>query len=196
MQERQVTLADETFELEDPFWVLATQNPIEQEGVYALPEAQLDRFCMMLKVTYPPEADEIQMLRAGADRVTLEPHLVPGDVPVIRNFIRDEVYVDDGIRAYVVRLGRATRHPENAGRPALRELLTLGVSPRGCQHVLAIARTAAFLHHGRSYVLPADVKEVFADVARHRVVRSIQAEAQQVSTDEILGELLAAVPLP
>ena len=195
MQERQVTLADQTFELEDPFWVLATQNPIEQEGVYTLPEAQLDRFSMMLRVSYPPEAAEIQMLRAAAERVSLERHLVPGDVPRIRDFIRDEVYVDESIHAYVVRLGRATRSPETAGRPALRELLTLGISPRACQHVLAIARTAAFLRHGRSYVLPGDVKEAFADVARHRVVRSIQAEAQRVGADEILGELLAAVPL-
>jgi MoxR-like ATPase len=195
MQERQVTLADQTFELEDPFWVLATQNPVEQEGVYTLPEAQLDRFCMMLRVTYPPEADEIQMLRTAAERVALERHLVPGDVPLIRDFIRSAVHVDDGIRQYVVRLGRATRSPETAGRPALGELLTLGISPRACQHVLAMARTSAFLRHGRTYVLPGDVKEVFADVGRHRVVRSIQAEAQRVGADEILGELLAAVPL-
>jgi MoxR-like ATPase len=196
MQERQVTLADHTFELEDPFWVLATQNPVEQEGVYTLPEAQLDRFSMMLKVGYPPQADEIEMLRIGADRVSLRRDLARGDVPLIRDFIRDEVYVDDAIREYIVRLGHATRRPEDVDRPVLRELLILGISPRACQHVLAIARTAAFLRHGRSYVLPGDVKEVFVDVARHRVVRSIRAEAEKIGTDEILSELLAAVPLP
>jgi MoxR-like ATPase len=196
MQERQVTLAEQTFELEDPFWVLATQNPVEQEGVYTLPEAQLDRFSMMLKVTYPPEADEVEMLRTGTDRVRLQRHLAPGDVPRIRDFIRDEVYVDDGIRQYIVRLARATRHPEEVGRPVVRELLTLGISPRACQHVLAVARTAAFLLHGRSYVLPGDVKKVFPDVAGHRVLRSIRAEADSISTHEILGELLTAVPLP
>jgi MoxR-like ATPase len=195
MQERQVTVADHTFELEDPFWVLATQNPVEQEGVYTLPEAQLDRFTMMLRVTYPTQADEIEMLRVGAERVNVRRCLSRGDVPLIRDFIRDEVYVDTDIRAYIVRLGRATRHPEAVGRPSLRELLMLGISPRACQHVLAVARTAAFLHHGRSYVLPGDVKEVFVDVARHRVLRSIRAEAEKIETDEILSELLAAVPL-
>jgi MoxR-like ATPase len=196
MQERQVTLAEHTFELEDPFWVLATQNPVEQEGVYTLPEAQLDRFSMMLKVTYPSESDEIEMLRTGVDRVSLQRYLAPGDVPLIRDFIRDEVYVDAGIHAYIVRLGRATRRPEDVGCPALQQLLMFGISPRACQHVLAIARTAAFLRHGRTYVLPGDVKEVFVDVARHRIVRSIRAEAERIDADEILSELLAAVPLP
>ena len=196
MQERQVTLAEQTFELEDPFWVLATQNPVEQEGVYTLPEAQLDRFSMMLKVTYPSEADEIEMLRTGSDRVKLQRCLEPDDVPRIRDFICNEVYVDDAIREYIVRLGHATRRPEDVGRPALRQLLTLGISPRACQHVLAVARTAAFLLHGRRYVLPGDVKEVFADVAGHRVLRSIRAEAESIGTDEILGELLTAVQLP
>jgi MoxR-like ATPase len=195
MQERQVTLADHTFELEDPFWVLATQNPVEQEGVYTLPEAQLDRFSVMLKVGYPPQADEIDMLRIGTSRVTLQRCLAPGEVPVIRDFIRDEVYVDESIRSYIVRLGHATRRPADVDRPALGQLLVLGISPRACQHVLAMARTAAFLRHGRSYVLPGDVKEVFVDVARHRVVRSIRAEAERIDTDEILTELLAAVPL-
>jgi MoxR-like ATPase len=196
MQERQVTLAEHTFELDDPFWVLATQNPVEQEGVYTLPEAQLDRFSMMLKVTYPSERDEVEMLRTGTDRVSLQPFLAPGDVPRIRDFIRDEVYVDAAIHAYIVRLARATRHPEEAGRPALRDLLMFGISPRACQHVLAIARTTAFLHHGRTYVLPGDVKEVFVDVVRHRIVRSLRAEAERVDADEILNQLLAAVPLP
>jgi MoxR-like ATPase len=195
MQERQVTLADHTFELEDPFWVLATQNPVEQEGVYTLPEAQLDRFSVMLKVSYPPQADELEMLRIGSARTTLQRCLAPGDVPRIRDFIRDEVYVDDAIRSYIVRLAHATRKPADVDRPALAQLLVLGISPRACQHVLAMARTAAFLHHGRSYVLPGDVKEVFVDVARHRVVRSIRAEAERIDTDEILSELLAAVPL-
>ena len=195
MQERQVTLADHTFELDDPFWVLATQNPVEQEGVYTLPEAQLDRFSVMLKVGYPPQADEIDMLRIATSRPTLQRCLAPGEVPVIRDFIRDEVYVDESIRSYIVRLGHATRRPSDVDRPALAQLLVLGISPRACQHVLAMARTAAFLRHGRSYVLPGDVKEVFIDVARHRVVRSIRAEAERIDTDEILTELLSAVPL-
>src|SRR5499433_2343412 len=103
MQERQVTIGETTYALEEPFWVLATQNPVEQEGVYTLPEAQLDRFSMMLRVGYPPQADEVDMLRIGADRVSLRRCLAPGDVPLIRDFIRDEVYIDDGIREYIVR---------------------------------------------------------------------------------------------
>jgi len=195
MQERQVTLAEHTFELPDPFWVLATQNPVEQEGVYPLPEAQLDRFSMMLKVGYPTETDEIRMLAIGAERVSVTHCLAPDDVLRIRDFIRDEVHVEGAIHEYIVRLARATREPEAAGRAALRHLLLLGISPRACQHVLALARTAAFLRHGRTYVLPTDVKEVFLDVARHRVVRTIRAEADRVETDEILRELLAAVPI-
>ena len=151
MQERQVTLSDTTFPLEDPFWVLATQNPVEQEGVYPLPEAQLDRFSMMVRVDYPME--------------------------------------------YIVRLGRATRAPAEAGRGDLGELLTLGVSPRSYQHVLALTRVTAFLH-GRAYVLPEDVKEIYCDASRHRIARTVRAQAENIDADQILGELLQAVPIP
>src|SRR5438270_10695926 len=111
MQERQVTLADTTFALEDPFWVLATQNPVEQEGVYALPEAQLDRFSMMLRVDYPSAAEEVAMLHLRPSDQRVEPQLSPSDVTRLRAFIRDAVYVDDKIMEYIVRLGRATRAP-------------------------------------------------------------------------------------
>src|SRR5206468_4521108 len=120
----------------------------------------------------------------------------PGNVTQIRDFIRQNVYVDDRIREYIVRLGHATRHPEDVGRSDLRELLVLGISPRSYQHLLALARTTAFLHHGRTYVLPDDVKEVFPDAARHRIVRSIRAQAEAIDADVILGEILAAVPFP
>jgi MoxR-like ATPase len=194
MQERQVTLADHTFSLEDPFWVLATQNPVEQEGVYPLPEAQLDRFSMMLRVGYPRPAEELQMLRTGFEHIELRVSLAPADVPRIRDFIRNHVYVDDRIRDYIVRLGNATRHPEDIGRPALRELLVLGLSPRSYQHVLALARTIAFLKHGREYVLPEDVKDILPDAARHRLVRTIRAQAEAVDADVILADILEAVP--
>ena len=196
MQERQVTLADRTFQLDDPFWVLATQNPVEQEGVYALPEAQLDRFSMMLRVAYPPPAEELKMLRTGFEGIELRKCLAPSDVGRIRDFIRENVYVDDRVREYIVRLGHATRRPEDVGRADLRELLVLGISPRSYQHLLALARTTAFLHHGRTYVLPDDVKEVFPDVARHRIMRSIRAQAEAVDADVILGEVLGTVAFP
>jgi MoxR-like ATPase len=194
MQERQVTLADTTFPLADPFWVLATQNPVEQEGVYSLPEAQLDRFCMMLRVGYPSPEEEVQMLRQRFLRLDLERRLTPSRVTAIRELVRDTAHVDEKIMEYVVRLGRATRAPEAAGLPHLRQMVVLGLSPRSYQHVLALARVNAFLH-GREYVLPGDVKEVFPDAARHRIGRSVRAEAEGVDTDTIVGQIVDAVPI-
>jgi MoxR-like ATPase len=195
MQERQVTLADTTYRLDDPFWVLATQNPVEQEGVYVLPEAQLDRFSMMLRVEYPTPADELQMLRVSTRRVELEERIATSDVVRIREFIKDVVHVDDRAREYIVRLGWATRDPGRFGRPALRELVTLGISPRSYQHILALARVTAFLA-GRTYVRPGDLQTVLADAIRHRIVRSVRAEAENVSADTIVAEILSAVPIP
>jgi MoxR-like ATPase len=195
MQERQVTLSDTTFPLEDPFWVLATQNPIEQEGVYALPEAQLDRFSMMLRVGYPSPDEEVRMLHVRLADITVERRVSPADVLLLREFIRDAVFVDDKIMDYIVRLGRATRAPQDVGCAHLREMLVLGISPRSYQHVLALARVTAFLH-ARTYVLPGDVKEIFCDAARHRIARSIRAQAENVDADVILHDLLRAVPIP
>src|SRR5438094_380017 len=195
MQERQVTLADTTFPLEDPFWVLATQNPVEQEGVYALPEAQLDRFSMMLRVDYPSAAEEVAMLHARMTEQTIVPRVSPADVARLRAFVRDAVYVDDKIMEYIVRLGRATRAPGEVGRGDLRELLMLGMSPRSYQHVLALARVTAFLH-GRTYVLPEDIKHIYCDASRHLRPRTGRPQADNVDADHILHELLAAVPIP
>jgi len=195
MQERQVTLADTTFPLEDPFWVLATQNPVEQEGVYSLPEAQLDRFSMMVRVGYPDQHDEVRMLRARVSDQTIEHRVTPRDVTFLRGFIRDTVFVDEKVVQYIVRLGRATRSPAEVGRANLTELLILGMSPRSYQHVLALACVTAFLH-GRSHVLPADVKEIYCDAARHRIARSVRAQAENIDSDEILADLLRAVPIP
>jgi len=195
MQERQVTLADTTFPLDDPFWVLATQNPVEQEGVYALPEAQLDRFSMMLRVDYPTAAEEVAMLQARLTEQRIEARVTPADVSRLRDFIRDAVYVDDRIMEYIVRLGRATRTPADVGRAHLRELLLLGVSPRSYQHVLALARVTAFLH-GRAWVLPEDIKEIYCDASRHRIARTVRAQAENIDADEILHELMRAVAVP
>jgi MoxR-like ATPase len=195
MQERQVTLADTTFPLDDPFWVLATQNPVEQEGVYTLPEAQLDRFSMMLRVGYPSEGEEVQMLQTRLSQATINRRVGPADVSVLREFIVDTVYVDGKILEYIVRLGRATRDPGSVGRTELREMLLLGISPRSYQHLLALARVNAFMH-GRTWALPGDVKEVFVDATRHRIARTVRAQAENVSADAILDELLAAVPIP
>jgi len=195
MQERQVTLADTTFPLDDPFWVLATQNPVEQEGVYTLPEAQLDRFSMMLRVGYPSQGEEVQMLQTRLSQATINRRVSTADVNVLREFIVDTVYVDEKILQYIVRLGRATRDPESVGRTELREMLMLGISPRSYQHLLALARVNAFMH-GRTWALPGDVKEIFLDATRHRIARTVRAQAENVSADAILDELLAAVPIP
>jgi len=194
MQERQVTLAERTFPLEDPFWVLATENPIEQEGVYALPEAQLDRFSMMLRVDYPSPEHERAMLRVRESDPAVRPRIGPSDVVRLRAFIRDAVYVDDHLIDYIVRLGRATRHPEDAGRADLTEMLVAGISPRSYQHVLALARVTAFMH-GRGFVRPSDVQEIFLDAARHRVMRSLRAEAENVTADAVLAGIVGGVAL-
>ena len=195
MQERQVTLAETTYRLDDPFWVLATQNPIEQEGVYSLPEAQLDRFSLMVRVDYPSADDEVRML--AVDKVRPEPArlIAPAEVVDVRDMIRRRVHVDDLIREYIVRLGRATRTPGAVGRPALAEMITAGISPRSYQHILALARVNAFLE-GRAYVLPADVKTIFPEAARHRIVRTLRAQAEAVSADALVAEVVAAVPIP
>ncbi len=195
MQERQVTLSDTTFPLDDPFWVLATQNPVEQEGVYPLPEAQLDRFSMMLRVDYPSAAEELAMLHVRMTEQHIEQRVSPADVTRLRALIRDTVHVDDKIMEYIVRLGRATRAPGEVGRGDLQELLTLGVSPRSYQHVLALTRVTAFLH-GRTYALPQDVKAIYCDASRHRIARTVRAQAENIDADQILGELLQAVPIP
>ena len=195
MQERQVTLAETTYRLDDPFWVLATQNPVEQEGVYVLPEAQLDRFSMMLRVEYPTPADEMRMLRNTNRRVELERRITLADVVQIRELIVEAVHIDDRIREYIIRLGWATRDPGRFGRPALQEMLTLGISPRSYQHIVALVRVTAFLH-GRTYVRPGDVQEILCDAIRHRLVRSVRADAEHVRADAIVEEILEAVPIP
>ena len=195
MQERQVTLADVTYPLADPFWVLATQNPVEQEGVYTLPEAQLDRFSMMLRVGYPSAQEEVQMLRRRLGQTAVEPKISPAEVVQLREFICRTVHVDDRIGDYVVRVGRATREPAQVGCAHLQELILLGISPRSYQHMLALARVTAFLH-GRNYILPDDVKEIVCDAARHRIIRTVRAQAENVNVDEILLELIKAVPIP
>ena len=194
MQERQVTLGESTYKLDDPFWVLATQNPVEQEGVYILPEAQKDRFSMMLKVEYPDHEDELRMLRADIGQIELKPLFEPTAVVEIRELIRN-TYVDERLREYVVRLGRATRDPKDFGLEKISEAVTVGISPRAYHHVLSLAKTVAFFHE-RDHVLPSDVKEIVPPALRHRIIRSVQAEAARLSTDDILADILEQIPIP
>ena len=194
MQERQVTIGENTYTLEDPFWVLATQNPVEQEGVFSLPEAQLDRFAMMVRVHYPTPESEFQILLARLEDTQVSSVADPQAVVLIRQMVA-QVHVDDKVRRYIVSLGQATRNSRPDSLPIVREMVLHGASPRSYQHLLAMSRTVAFFR-GRDYVLPSDVKFIATDVFHHRLVRTIRAEVENVSTDEIVGEVLRHTPIP
>ena len=197
MQERQVTLAGETRRLPAPFLVLATQNPIENEGTYTLPEAQVDRFMLKLVIDYPsPEEERAivqRMARTGAKPAASEV-ASPEDVLRARALL-DEVYVDEKLVTYVVDLVGATRRPAEVGRADLALLVQHGASPRASIALTQAARAEAFLG-GRGFALPEDVKRVAKGVLRHRVITSFEAEAEGVSSDELLDALLDVVPIP
>jgi len=194
MQERQVTIGETTYALEDPFWVLATQNPVEQEGVFSLPEAQLDRFCMMVRVNYPSPESEYQMLSASLEKTRLESVADPRAVLLIRQLV-GQVYVDDKIRRYIVAIGQNTRNTRADALPIVKEMVMHGASPRSYNHLLAMCRAVAFFR-GRDYVLPSDVKYIATDVLHHRIVRTIRAEVENVGSDEIVAEVLRHTAIP
>ncbi|MBI4460450.1 MAG: MoxR family ATPase, partial [Acidobacteria bacterium] len=179
---------------DDPFWVLATQNPVEQEGVFTLPEAQLDRFAMMIRVHYPTSDNEFKMLSTRLENIQVRAVADPHAVVRIRQLV-SEVHVDDKVRRYIVAIGRATRDSRPDTLPIVREMVLHGASPRSYQHLLAMSRAVAFFR-GRDYVLPSDVKYIAVDVMHHRLVRSIRAEVENVSTDEVVAEVLRHTPIP
>jgi MoxR-like ATPase len=196
MQERQVTIGDETFPLPKPFMVLATQNPIEQEGTYPLPEAQVDRFMMKLVVKYPGVREERQILdrmaRTSTD-LSVEAVLTPEQISQAREVI-DAIHVDERIRDYVVNLIVATRDPENFGVP-VGDLIEFGASPRATIALLLVSKARAFMD-GRGYVVPQDIKDSAHDVLRHRLGLTYEAEAEEKSTDDVITTLLDHVPVP
>jgi MoxR-like ATPase len=194
MQERQVTIGETTYQLDEPFWVLATQNPVEQEGVYALPEAQVDRFSLKVKVDYPSHADEAAMLARNLSEIAVNSIMTPSDVIRFRKHIA-RTFVSDSIREYVIRIVRATRNSLPTSLPVVTEMVLHGASPRAAQHLLALSRTTAFFA-GREYVLPADVKRIAPDALRHRLIRTVRAEAENIAPDEIVDEILRKVPIP
>jgi len=197
MQERQVTIGDETFPLPDPFLVLATQNPIEQEGTYPLPEAQVDRFLFKVLVGYPDRAVERRILDlhgSSRARAPLTPVVTTEDVRRLRE-LTDRIYVDEKIKTYVVELVHATREPGEHGLERRAPLLEFGASPRATLSLVRGARAAAFLS-GRGYVTPQDVKDVAPEGLRHRLVLTYEAEARQTSADDVVQQILAEVPVP
>jgi MoxR-like ATPase len=196
MQERQVTIGDATYPLEDPFLVLATQNPIEQEGTYPLPEAQVDRFMMKLKVGYPSRDEEKEIMDRYAKGVEpeIEAVVTPKTILAARQTVRD-IYMDAKITQYIVDVVFATRDPSAAGLKDLRALIAYGASPRASLCLAAAARANAFLRH-RGYVTPEDVRVVGPDVLRHRVLLTYEAEAENVTSDEVVRKVFDSVEVP
>ena len=196
MQERQVTIGDETFLLEDPFLVLATQNPIEQEGTYPLPEAQTDRFLLKLRVGYPNKVEEKQIV----DRMTSgnDPQAQPVVDPeaILRaRALCNRVYVDEKLKDYIINLVFATRFPKEHNLADLEPLLRYGASPRASIYLLTAARAMAFLRR-RGFVIPEDIKELAPDVLRHRIILSYEAEAEELTTDDIVKRVIEGVEVP
>ena len=196
MQERQVTLGDRTYRLPDPFLVLATQNPIDQEGTYQLPEAQLDRFLLKVSVGYPARDEELEILDRMATSAPVyktRAVVAPEQLSTSRGLV-NKIYIDPAVREYIVDLVHTTREPGRVDAP-LRNLVRAGASPRGTINLALTARARAFMR-GRAFVTPQDVKDLAHDVLRHRILLSYEAEAEEISTDAILDRILARVPVP
>jgi len=196
MQERQVTIGKETFALDDPFLVLATQNPIEQEGTYPLPEAQVDRFMMKLLVDYPSKEQEREILdRMGstAPQLTIDPVMDPTQIAAARRVV-DEIYIDEKIKDYIVELTIATRDPVAYNLP-IADWIQFGASPRATLALTVGAKATAFLA-GRGYVTPQDVKTVAPDVLRHRVIVTYEAEAEEKTSEDVVRAVLDHIPVP
>jgi MoxR-like ATPase len=196
MEERQVTLGDRSYPLEQPFLVLATQNPIEQEGTYPLAEAQVDRFLMKLKVGYPSRAEELEIL----DRMLVEREVQVAQVADRERILAlrkvcDEVYLDGKLRNYILDITAATRAPRASGLPEMADWIAFGASPRATLF-LARAAKAMALVRGRGYVIPEDVKETAPDVLRHRIVPTYEAEAEEITSDQLIQKILDHVPVP
>jgi MoxR-like ATPase len=197
MQERQITIGDTTFPLPDPFMVMATQNPIEQEGTYPLPEAQVDRFMMKVKIDYPKREEELAILRArGKNKVvdSIQSVVNADDIRSLREGL-DRVYLDGRVEEYIVDLVQATRDPASYGMENLTDLIRCGASPRAAIFLTLAARAYAMMN-GRSFVTPQDVKSIGMDVLRHRVIISYEAEAEEKSSEEIVASLFDHLEVP
>ena len=196
MQEHQVTIGDQTHLLPEPFLVLATQNPLDQEGTYALPEAQVDRFMLKVVVDYGTPEEEKQILElmaSSAPKIKIEPVVDVATILTLRALI-DQIYVDEQIKDYIIRLVYATRRPGKTD-PKLEGLIRYGVSPRATINLTLAAKTHAFIQ-GRAYVTPLDVRSIAMDVMRHRILRTYEAEAEEVTTEQLVNMILERVAVP
>ena len=196
MQERQVTIGEETYKLDDPFLVLATQNPIEQEGTYPLPEAQVDRFMLKVIIGYPKKEEERLIIRQNisGERAKVQPVLKAEEIIETRNIVR-KVYIDEKIERYIVDIVFATRFPQDYGLGDIKDMISFGASPRASINLALAARSYAFLKQ-RGYVIPEDVRAVCHDVMRHRIGLSYEAEANNLTSEEVISEILNKVEVP
>ncbi|MBQ3576181.1 MAG: MoxR family ATPase [Coprobacter sp.] len=196
MQERQVTIGENTYKLDDPFLVMATQNPIEQEGTYPLPEAQVDRFMLKVIIGYPKKEEEKQIIRQNisGESFDLKPVIKPSEIVEARDVVR-KVYLDEKIEKYIVDIVFATRFPQDYELKDLKDMISFGASPRASINLALAARAYAFLKQ-RGYVIPEDIRAVCHDVLRHRIGLSYEAEANNITTEEVISEILNKVEVP
>ncbi len=196
MQERQVTIGDVTYKLDDPFLVLATQNPIEQEGTYPLPEAQVDRFMLKLKIVYPTREEEKEILeRMGKGSIPEVSKVIKVDKIISAREAVNEIYMDPKVEDYIISIVFATREPQAAGLADLKGFISYGASPRATLFLTRAARAHAFIR-GRGYVTPEDVKSVGMDVLRHRVITTFEAEAENITSEDILQKVFDSIEVP
>ena len=196
MQEHQVTIGSETFKLDRPFLVMATQNPIEQEGTYPLPEAQCDRFMLKVKIDYPKKEEEMKIVANHliGMKTDLDPVMSSAEILEARKIVK-QVYIDEKIQKYIIDIVFATRYPETYGMESLKDMIAYGASPRASINLALAARAFAFLKH-RGYVIPEDVRAICPDVMRHRIGLSYEAEANNLTTEEVIAEILNKVEVP
>jgi MoxR-like ATPase len=197
MQEKQVTIGEESFKLQEPFLVLATQNPVEQEGTYPLPEAQVDRFMLKLKVDYPTPSEELEIMRRMArtgPKTTLEKVVSPDTILQAREVV-NEIYMDEKVEQYIVDLVFATRKPAEYGIQELDELISFGASPRATINLNLAARAQAFMEH-RAYVTPEDVRTIAMDVFRHRLIPTFEAEAEEIGAEQLVEMVMNNIQVP
>lgn len=197
MQEKQVTIGKESFRLEEPFLVLATQNPIEQEGTYPLPEAQVDRFMLKVKIDYPSIQEERQIIRrsiSGETEIELEPVIEPKDILRARELVR-KVYMDEKIENYILDIVFATREPSNYGLNDLGPLISYGASPRASINMAIAAKAQAFINR-RGFVIPDDIRNICSDILRHRIGLSYEAEAENISQEDIIKQIIHTIEVP
>ncbi len=196
MQERQVTIGEETYKLDEPFLVLATQNPIEQEGTYPLPEAQVDRFMLKIKISYPNRDEERLIIRQNiTDSIPkVKPVINPGDILKARSVVQ-EVYMDEKIEKYILDIVFATREPKNYNLEKISSLISYGASPRASIYLALASKAYAFIKR-RGYVIPEDVRAVCHDVLRHRIAVTYEAEAENINSEDIINEILNTIEVP